>query len=78
MIHQIAVHLGGKRLIMAMNKVVNYSSIVASIIGIIGVIIAGIKLGSNNYDIVCEGIIIGICLVVLFISAVIKISKQSK
>ena len=61
-----------------MNKVVNYSSIVASIIGIIGVIIAGIKLGSNNYDIVCEGIMIGICFVVLFISAVIKISKQSK
>ena len=61
-----------------MNKVVNYSSVVASIIGIIGVIIAGIKLGSNNYDIVCEGIIIGICFVVLFICAVIKISKQSK
>ncbi len=61
-----------------MNKVVNYSSVVASIIGIMAVIIAGIKLASNNYDIVCEGIIIGICFVVLFISAVIKISKQSK
>lgn len=61
-----------------MNKVVNYSSVVASIIGIIAVTIAGIKLVRNNYDIVCEGIIIGICFVVLFISAVIKISKQSK
>ena len=62
-----------------MNKVVKYGSVVASIIGIIAVVIAGIKLASNNYDIVCEGIIIGICFVVLFISAVIKIaSKQSK
>lgn len=61
-----------------MNKVVKYSSVVASIIGIIAVVIVGIKLSSNNYDIACESIIIGICLVALFISAVIKASKQSK
>ena len=34
-----------------MNKVVNYSSVVASIIGIIAVVIADIKIARNNYDI---------------------------
>ena len=61
-----------------MNRVVKYSSVIASIIGIITVIIAGIKIASHNYDVVCEGIVVGICIVVLFISAVIKISRQSK
>ncbi len=61
-----------------MRKVLNYVSVVASIIGIIAVIIVGIKLAGNNYDIVLEGIIIGICLVVLFISAIVKISKHHK
>ena len=61
-----------------MLKAMNYSSIVASIIGILAVITIGIKLSDNNYDIEYEGIIIGTCIIVMFISAVVKISKKSE
>ncbi len=61
-----------------MRKVINYGSVAASVIGIIAVILAGIKLSGNHYNVVCEGIIAGICLVVLFISAVMRIAKQDK
>jgi hypothetical protein len=61
-----------------MIRIINYSSIAASIIGIIAVISAGIKLSCYNYDMVCESIIIGICLMIMFIRAVTMLSKQSE
>ncbi len=61
-----------------MNKAVQYASVIASAGALIAVIIAGIKLTDNNYDIVYEGIIMGICLAVLFITAVYRIYKMSK
>ena len=61
-----------------MRKVINYGSVAASVIGIIAVILAGIKLSGHHYNVACEGIITGICLVVLFISAVMRIAKQDK
>ena len=59
-----------------MNKAVKYGSVIAAIIGLIAVVVVGIKAASNNYDIVCDCIIIGICIVALFISAVYRVSKQ--
>ncbi len=61
-----------------MGKILNYCSAAAAVIGIIALIVAGLKIAGNHYDIVCQGIIIGICFVVLLISAVYKIVKQNK
>lgn len=59
-----------------MNKVLKYASIIASFAALAAVIVIGIKLADNNYDIVYEGIITGISIAVLFIAAVYRIVKQ--
>lgn len=59
-----------------MNKAVTIVTILASIAGLITLISAGLKIVGNNYDVVCEGVIIGVCLIVLFVSAIYRASKQ--
>lgn len=44
---------------------------------VVSVVIAGIKQVNNNYGNVYEGLIIGICFVVLLISALWKVRKRN-
>lgn len=61
-----------------MKKLCLYGSVIASVIGLITVAMAGLKLANNNYDVVSEGIVIGICLAVLLTIAVYRIVQHNE
>jgi hypothetical protein len=59
-----------------MIKTLKYASVIASLAALAAVIVMGIKLADNNYDIIFESIITGASLAVLFITAIYRIVKQ--
>ena len=61
-----------------MKNVINYTSLIVSVVAIIMFIVLGIKIAHNNYNVIAEALVVGICLVGLFVCAVYNIAKKRK
>lgn len=61
-----------------MENAVKYISLTASVIAVISVITIGLKVSDNDYDIISECRIAGICLMILFICAVCNTIQTEK
>jgi hypothetical protein len=61
-----------------MKKAVKYASLIASAAGIAAVTAMGLKIAANDYEIIAECLIVGICLIVLFACAVYTIAKKDE
>ena len=59
-----------------MKNAIKYASLIASAIAIITVVVLGIKIANNNYNVLTEAWIVGICLAALFACAVYNIAKK--
>lgn len=61
-----------------MRRIIAYARYIASVGGLVALIIAGGKLADHNYSIIVEGYAMLACLSVLFIITVYNLSKQQK
>ncbi len=61
-----------------MEKIIKYVSIIASAVAIIATISSGLKLLSNNYEILVEVWIIAVSNLILFVCAIYNVFKNRK
>ncbi|MGI6509539.1 MAG: hypothetical protein ACOX1L_02995 [Erysipelotrichaceae bacterium] len=61
-----------------MEKIIKYVLLIASVVAIIAIISAGLKLSYNNYEILVEVWIVAVSNLILFVCAIYNVYKNRK